>query len=227
MIPKIIWQTHKNSNFPKEAINCIQSWIIKNPEYEWYFMDDDKCEQFIKDHFSQEFYNMYQSLPYGVMKSDTWRIAIVYVYGGLYADLDTFCMKEIDTWIENYDLVVSEEPPAGTISNFCFAAKPKHPALLMCLNELINNYNHKNYLDKLEPSGTPIQNFGQHAFHLGIKNYLNSNLNDNKMKMFSADDNAFSPCLNEKTIVHHQTASIMWSNEYDSWRKQQFKSFGY
>jgi mannosyltransferase OCH1-like enzyme len=228
MITKQIWQTHKTKLPPPESLECIKSWLIKNPNYVWYYMDDIKCEQFIKDHFSEEFYSMYKSLPYGVMKSDTWRIAVVYVYGGIYADLDTECVQSIDGWIGDYDLVVSSEPPAHTgLVNFIFAATPKHPALLLCLQRLMLYYNSDNYLDKKEKTGTPIQNFGQGAFNDGIKEYISLNPNDSKVKVFSIEDNAFTPFKDNRTLVHHKTASMFWGKDYDSWRRNQIEDFGY
>jgi mannosyltransferase OCH1-like enzyme len=228
MIPKKLWQTHKTKLPPIESLECISSWFNKNPDYEWYYMDDTKCEQFIKDHFSEEFYSMYKSLPYGVMKSDTWRIAVVYVYGGVYADLDTECVVPIDLWANDKDLIVSYEPPTvNGIANFVFASSPKHPALLHCLQHLLINYNGPNYLDKLVATGTPIQNFGQDAFYSGIKKYIQSNPKDDKVKIFSVEDNAFTPFKDHKTLVHHKTGSMFWRNKYDSWRRKQFEDFGY
>lgn len=227
MIPRIIWQTYKTPKPPNESLDCIKTWLDKNPNHDWYYFDDDRCERFIKDHFSDGFYEMYNSLPYGVMKSDAWRIAVVYIYGGVYADLDTVCLKPIDEWTDGKDLVVSVEPPTQNgIANFCFAASPKHPAIYCCLEQLIENYNSPNYLDKIENTGTPIQNFGQHAFEWGIKRYFKENPNDTTIHMYSLEDNAFTPIHCDKTFVHHRTGSVYWTNtDYVSWRKEQHNNF--
>lgn len=228
MIPKIIWQTHKTEFPPNESLDLIKSWLLKNTEYQWHYMDDNRCQQFIEDHFSQEFVDMYNSLPYGVMKSDAWRIAIIYVYGGVYADLDTECIVPIDLWANNKELIVSYEPPTQDgIVNFVFAAAPKHPALLISLQQLLINYNGPNYLDKLVVTGSPVQNFGQHAFAFGIKEYIKLNPDDDGVKIFSVHDNAFTPFKDHKTMVHHQTGSMFWGKNYDSWRKKQIEDFGY
>ena len=228
MIPKIIWQTYKTPVPPNESLDCIKTWLDKNPSHVWYYFDDARCEKFIRDHFDDEFYNMYVSLPYGVMKSDAWRIAIVYIYGGVYADLDTVCLRPIDEWTNDRELVVSIEPPTHDgIANFCFAASPKHPAIYQCLEHLLINYNGPNYLDKLITTGTPIQNFGQHAFASGIKEYFIKHPDDTSIHMYSQDDNAFTPIHCNKSLVHHRTGSVYWtSNDYVSWRKQQHANFG-
>lgn len=230
MIPKIIWQTYKTYYPPVELLDSIKSWLILNPQHQWYYMDDLKCEEFILDHFSIEFINMYKSLPFGVMKSDAWRIAVVYIYGGIYCDTDTICLKPIDEWITDKDLVISIEPHTqNNIANYCFAATPKHPALLFCLEQLIINYNSDNFMDKITATGSPIQNYGQHAFDYGIKKYFNHDLSniDSNTKIFSIEDNAFTPTPTNHSLVHHQTASIFSNSSYESWRKEQKKQFGY
>ena len=224
MIPKILWQTYKTKFPPKVSENCIKSWLNNNPGYEWYYFDDERCERFISDHFTQEFVDMYKSLPYGVMKSDAWRIAILYVYGGIYADLDTICIVPADEWIKDYSFVASVETTNGTIGNFTFASEPKHPIVYSCLEQLLINYKSDNYLDKLYKTGTPIQNYGAHAFHVGITNYCKSN-DLTGIKIYQFDDNAFTPSPSDKTFVHHLTGSVFW-HEYDSWKQQQQRDFG-
>lgn len=222
MIPKIIWQTYKDKIPPKDSILPIKSWLTKNEDYEWYYFDDVKCEAFIRDHFSKEFIDMYISLPYGVMKSDAWRIAILYIYGGIYADLDTFCLVPADNWIKDYSFVAAVETPHGTIGNFTFASTPEHPILKSCLDQLLINYYDDNYM---KHPHTPIQNYGAHAFHAGVKKYCENNVVDN-IKIYEFDDNAFTPMPSHKTFVHHIAGSIFWSGSgYDSWRERQKKDF--
>ena len=224
MIPNIIWQTYKTKFPPFESIQPIKTWIDKNPGFSWNYFDDAKCEQFISDHFSQEFVEMYRLLPFGVMKADAWRIAIVYIYGGVYADLDTNCLVPINDWIKDYSFVASEETPGGTIGNFTFAAEPRHPILYNCLEQLLINYNSENYLNKKYHLDTPIQNYGAHAFHAGITEYCKNNDTSN-IKIYEFHDNAFTPMPSHKTFVHHLTASVTWSANYDSWRKIQKQHF--
>jgi mannosyltransferase OCH1-like enzyme len=53
-IPKLIWQTAKSIPHIKSH-QYIKTWIDKNPGYEWLFMDDVRCNQFIKGIFIQIF----------------------------------------------------------------------------------------------------------------------------------------------------------------------------
>jgi mannosyltransferase OCH1-like enzyme len=222
-IPKFIWQTYKSSDLPFQAKNPIESWYKNNPEYQWYFMDDARCEQFIVDHFNDEFVDMYKSLPYGVMKSDVWRVAVVYVYGGLYVDTDCVCMQPLNTWINSNDkLILSQEHPNGDLCNYAFAATPKHPALKSVLETFLHLYKSPGFLDK--NTSTPIQNFGQFGFTNGILKYHNTEKSGTKI--FTYEERKFVNFEIPDSYIWHQVASFNWKDNYDSWRKRQAKDFG-
>jgi mannosyltransferase OCH1-like enzyme len=243
MIPQIIWQTYKSSLPPHASIESIQSWLKKNPHYAWYYFDDAKCNQFIRDHFDDEFYIMYNSLPFGVMKADVWRVAIVYVYGGIYTDIDTICLTPIAQWINLGDLIVMVETLHGSLANFSFAASAKHPALYTVLKTFLQLYNEPNFLNRIEKTPTPIQNFGAHAFSYGIlkhynldnkesmskgANYYNSmeNVIKDKTRFLGYQENRFSPIPNGNSYIYHQTASVFWNKDYNSWRNEQKQVLG-
>lgn len=59
-----------------------------NPEYEYNFYDDTDCRQFLEQHFGAVYANAFDSLSSGAYKCDFWRYAVLYVYGGVYMDLD-------------------------------------------------------------------------------------------------------------------------------------------
>lgn len=226
MIPKTIWQTYKTEYPPLVSVECIRSWTNANPAYEWMYFDDFACDQFMKDHFSSDYYNIYDSLPFGIMKADMWRIAIVYIYGGFYADLDTFCHRALDAWISTEELLVSEETPHGSICNYFFGATPKHPALLLALESIKDCYNSPNYLNKEHVTATPIQNFGAHAFSSGIQKYRKLNPLDAAARYLAYGDHEVAPWPDHRTYVSHQTASEFWRDGYDSWRVEQKNNFG-
>ena len=64
-------------------------------------MDDNACKNFIRDNFSDEVFVVYNSLPLGIMRADMWRLAVMYVHGGIYADTDTECIKCIDELLKD------------------------------------------------------------------------------------------------------------------------------
>lgn len=240
MIPTILWQTYKTEYPPEQSRESIKTWLTLNPNFEWCYMDDLACDAFIKDHFSDEFYQMYCSLPLGVMRADVWRVCVVYIYGGVYADVDTRCLKPIEQWIKpEYDLVTCVETEWGALVNFTFAACPKHPALYSVLETFLRQYNRPEYLSTSD--GQPVQSFGANAFVVGILNHYdlyesmnqgaehfngNAKVKEENAYFYPYESRAFSPIVSESTVVYHQTASVFWSGQYQSWRAQQKELFG-
>jgi hypothetical protein len=242
MIPKTIWQTYKTQYPDSQSVDSIRTWLKLNPDHVWYYFDDARCERFVRDHFDTEFYQMYMSLPLGVMKADVWRVAVVYVYGGIYADLDTQCLVPAAQWIHDTDeLIVGVETPHGAINNFVFAAAPQHPAIYTVLQTLLEFYKAPWYLSKDSP--TPVQDFGANAWSYGLLRHYGLNdaesmfqggdyyntveqVKQEKTKFFSYKSNAFSPAPTHDTLVHHLTGSVSWDNRYESWRTQQQDVFG-
>ena len=101
MIPKIIWQTYET---PYEELSdriksYTSSWSRINPEHDYRYFDAQAREKFVLEHFGQEWHDLFVSLPLGVMRADIWRCMAVYVYGGVYVDLDTMCYSQIENWI--------------------------------------------------------------------------------------------------------------------------------
>jgi len=147
MIPKIIWQTYKDpyDQLTPYMYEAIQTWKDVNPEYEHRYMDDFQAKEFIYENFGQEWLDIFNSLPVGVMRGDLWRYMIIYIHGGVYADLDTHCKEPINVWLKDeYEMIVC---PENNI-HYCqwtFAAAPKHPVIKSVLDYIKENIKNPNY----------------------------------------------------------------------------------
>jgi len=160
MIPKKIFQTHKDYNLSRNLKKFIVNLISLNPEFEYTFMDNEECYSFIKNNFDENFLRMYENLPLDIMRADVWRVAVIYVNGGIYCDCDVHCVQNLAPLTHGEELVLFLEESGGT-SNFFFAASPKHPALKhvldsMVMHQSISYDTHSDYL---------VQNFGMNLFH--------------------------------------------------------------
>ena len=96
-IPKYIIQTSKNVN---DANINNNSFINQNPNYEYFHYNDSSADQFVLQTMPQEIYQIYNSLPKSVLKADYFRYIVLLVKGGIYSDIDTICLRPIDTWID-------------------------------------------------------------------------------------------------------------------------------
>lgn len=216
VIPYTLWQSHKTKEIPEQSKQLVDSWLKYNPGLKWNYMDDKDCLEFFISNFDTEYVEMYQKLPIPVMKADLWRVAVLYINGGIYADMDTECLRPIESWIDKDDeLVVGVETEIGDVGNFCFAATPKHPVLLKVLKELLRVFKEQTF--HLNTT-TPVQNYGQLHFAKVIKESL-CEYNIKVLPKGIIGEN--SP----NCAVYHHTASLFWTN-YNSWRHNQTRIFG-
>lgn len=98
MIPKQIFQTYKVpfDELSDNAKYLINEWKNNNPDYEHIYYSDKDIEDFILKEYGNEWHERYLSLKYPVMKADVFRILVVYMYGGFYADLDLKSIRSIN-----------------------------------------------------------------------------------------------------------------------------------
>lgn len=94
-VPKVIHQTWMNKNIPEHLMLMQKSILQNNPEYEYKLWTDDDIDNFILENYPQ-LNNFYNSFEYTIQKIDFARLLIVYHFGGIYIDLDSYCYKNID-----------------------------------------------------------------------------------------------------------------------------------
>jgi mannosyltransferase OCH1-like enzyme len=148
-IPKIIWQTYKTKDLPKDAYDAHKTWVDKNPDWKINLYDDNDIENHIKTYWNKDMLNFYKALPIGVMKADLWRYLIIEKNGGVYTDIDSICILPINDW-EN----VNSEPDMLLIGlendqDFCqwtFMSTPNHPCMTFVCKYILDNWK-KNGID--------------------------------------------------------------------------------
>jgi len=96
-IPKRIIQTSQYSSDINIALN---SFIRLNPTYEYIHYNDSAADKFVRETMPDYIYQTYISLPKPVMKADYFRYIVLLVKGGIYTDMDTVCLRPINTWIQ-------------------------------------------------------------------------------------------------------------------------------
>lgn len=160
MIPYKIYQTHKSYDLSDNLKKLIKLTIDTNQNFEYVFMDNDECLKFIEENFDDEFVTMYKSLPLDIMRADVWRVAVIYINGGVYCDTDVLFEKPIDLLTKDEEMVIFTEEGGG-ISNFFFASKPKHPSLKSVLDLFVKNQK----ITRNTNTNLLVQDFGMALFH--------------------------------------------------------------
>ena len=143
-VSKIIHQTAPRDTTKWHPIwkMCQDSWKKNYPdnEYIYMFWDDDDIEEIIKIDFPM-YYKLF--LDFGndvILKIDFVRYAILYKYGGIYADMDYFCCKNFYNILENKICIVGSGAYNEIIQNSLMASPPNNPMWLIVLENCKNYF---------------------------------------------------------------------------------------
>ena len=99
-IPKIIMQTYKDNYIHPFIYTNIQRVLNTNPNYDYYFITDETILPLIQNNFEPRVLNAFLSIKSGAAKSDFIRYIFLYLYGGIYYDLDVDINMNLDTFIK-------------------------------------------------------------------------------------------------------------------------------
>jgi mannosyltransferase OCH1-like enzyme len=163
--PKKIWQTWKVDPlaFEERDLTRAKSWTAMNPGYRYEVLTDGNDMNYVETHFGPSGFNRldivstYRSLTAQIVKADLLRYLVMYVEGGVYADIDVEAMKPVDTFIpanrynpRDVDLVVGVEidepefkdhpilgPKSQSFCQWTFMAKPRVPVMLKLVDNII------------------------------------------------------------------------------------------
>jgi mannosyltransferase OCH1-like enzyme len=129
MIPKIIHQTYKSTELPPVYRQCQESVLKLHPDFEYRFYTDADMDRIVREE-APEYYKAFSALPRMIMKIDMFRYFLMYLYGGLYVDMDYMMLRRFDLLEEEVVLPCSREDGWGVvqrIGNCVFASRAGHP----------------------------------------------------------------------------------------------------
>lgn len=214
MIPKIIWQTYKDpfEQLPQYAKDAAQTWKDLNPEYKYVYMHDQEIQDLIINEFDTEWLEIFNNYPLGVMRGDLFRYMIIYLYGGVYADLDTVCNVPISTWInKDADMVICIDDDNINYAQLAFASKAKHPILKKVLDLIKIESKQNLYTDSNFVHDTTGVHIWSKAVKFGIEN-------NHSVYCYNDEDSL----LFHKKAINHLVGSKNWNTgDYVQWQKEQ------
>ncbi len=142
-IPKIIIQTYKNNYIHREIYNNINNMLNINSDYDYYLITDDIGRDLINKYFDKEILNAYDKLYIGAAKGDFLRYVAIYIYGGIYIDLDSSITTNLNNLIDNNMAHYIVWNSDNNIMNTPIISKPRNPLILSIIKEVtrrITNY---------------------------------------------------------------------------------------
>ena len=97
-IPKVIIQTyHDKSKIPQKVYENIKKYA---PNYKHIVFDDSQCIKFLKIYYGNKYVEKFNSFEKGAHKADLFRYCYLYKFGGIYIDIKTELVKNLDSIIQ-------------------------------------------------------------------------------------------------------------------------------
>ncbi len=112
-IPKVInfiWLSKEGDKKHPDKYNIgIDTFKKHNPNWEIKIWNNSSIENLLKTKFSGKISDTYFSFKKLIKKCDFARMCILYAHGGIYSDLDFYCVKNLDLLIKDKTLYITEE----------------------------------------------------------------------------------------------------------------------
>ncbi len=227
--PKIIHQIwlQGKDQIPNKFLDNIKKIKEMHMNWEYFLWDEISILNLIKN--NKYLVDKYYKFIYLHQKVDFAKILILYIYGGIFIDIDAYTNKNLDNLFleyDNYDFVISDLKNLGFISNISICGKlskcynngnffsKKHSNIL---EYMINNFKTEcNFIDSkiqcIHKTTGPL------IFNKIINKYLKDNTIKNKSNIKILDYEYLEPCTmdvctitNNTYIVHKHENS--WIND--------------
>ena len=83
-----VHMTAPNPLIGKTHHHELEKFIRRNRSHQFFLWQDADIDRFMEEHFSgHRILPVYRQSPYGILKADIFRLAVLYIHGGFYFDL--------------------------------------------------------------------------------------------------------------------------------------------
>ena len=114
--------------------------IQTNPGYNLILYTDEQMHDFVNSNYDKDISEKFNSIKNIVSKADFWRYLILYKNGGVYVDIDSLILKNLDSMIEeNDEAVITAEQNKDCFVQWALVFNKNHPILESTINLLIEN----------------------------------------------------------------------------------------
>ena len=159
VVPLRVYMTWKQMPLPPLMQRNVNRLRQLNPEFTFHIYTDEMCLAFIRDHFTPDVAQAFQSLIPGAYKADLWRLCILYIYGGYYLDIKLSPIKKFRLIeLSEHEHYALDRPKHSLhIYNALMVCKANNPFLFHCIREIVHNVEIKYYgKSPLSPTGPEL-----------------------------------------------------------------------
>jgi mannosyltransferase OCH1-like enzyme len=221
------------TNFPEYTQNCIRILKNKYPDFEYILYDNDMIISLLKENFDKDVLNCYLKLKPYAYKADLARYCILYLYGGLYVDLNILWVRRI-LWTEDLDFFVFRDAGMtktnySSVYNGIIWSKPKSKVLKTAIELVVRNCKN-NFYGKTPSHPTGPCVFGQavsaHLHELNLHNnsgqfMLITNKDPKNLRWgFVTDDDKIMAAWKYKNGIELLNSKTIGFNSWDDYRQR-------
>lgn len=136
-IPKRIMQTWIDHDIPDKWKSSPESIKRHMPDWDYVLMTDKDNRKLVKKHFP-DFLPYYDNFTHNIQRCDAARYCYLYVYGGIYMDLDFEVLKPLDDMFinDNEVYLVNSSNIGSYLTNSFMASKPRCKLWLDCIEAM-------------------------------------------------------------------------------------------
>jgi len=144
LIPKRIMQTFSTNMVDIQIYNNIMRFLDKNKDYSYYFVTDEIGRKLIEHNFDKKTLYAFDKIKLGSAKGDFIRYIYLYLYGGIYLDIDADIKDDLNEFIDNKDENIfiinttNNNLQPLYITQWFIAIIPKHPFMKKIIEEMVN-----------------------------------------------------------------------------------------
>ena len=108
-IPHIFHQIWKTNFVPKKCSSWIRSWRVHHPSWTYVFWTHETARELVAAVHPQ-FLDIYDGYAVDVSRADAVRYIIMYVFGGVYMDLDMESLRPVNQMVDHNTCILAQEP---------------------------------------------------------------------------------------------------------------------
>jgi len=138
LIPKIVHVTSRSRCVTPIIAHNILWWKLRG--HSFYFHDDKAIMRLLNMIQWEEYFPGLHSVVWcarGASLADIWRYLVVWIYGGIYTDIDNSPNKFNEESINATDDSYFPLEGLGVMAQYFFASSPGHPLMVHALKEAI------------------------------------------------------------------------------------------
>lgn len=135
-IPRIIHQTFYNKSIiPQKIFDNMKMFAYG---FQHIIYDDNDILEFLKQNFEFKVVDAFLHLKEGAHKADLFRYCILYIQGGVYLDIKTELIMDLNDLIQDDQITTVIDRTQQCIYQGIIAAPPRQPIFLYLIEGILN-----------------------------------------------------------------------------------------